>query len=60
MEARISWGVHSGLDPDPYEEMWEGKGKGREGETVIASWRTLLQKGRVTKCLHSIEPLEEG
>lgn len=38
--------VLSGLDPDPWKEMEEGKGKGREGETVTASRRPQLQKGR--------------
>lgn len=45
VEAGISGRVLSGLDPDPWKEMEEGKGKGREGETVTASRRPQLQNG---------------
>ena len=45
MEAGISGRVHSVLDPNPCEEMGEGKGKGREGEIVTESRRPPLQKG---------------
>lgn len=46
MEAGISGRVLSGLDPDPCEEMEDGKGKKREGETVTALRRPQLLKGR--------------
>lgn len=49
VEARISERVHSGFDPDPCEEMGEGKGKRREGEIVTESRMPPLQKERVTK-----------